>query len=50
LVLAKMRQRVIRVPRAPKMPAALVTTLTTVRQPVVRAAQASKIPAAVAAV
>ena len=50
LVLAKMRQRVIRVPRAPKMPAALVTTLTTVRQSVVRAAQASKIPAAVAAV
>jgi len=49
LVLAKMRQRVIRVPRAPKMPAALVTTLTTVRQSVVRAAQASKIPAAVVA-
>ena len=44
-----MRQRVIRVPRAPKMPAALVTTLTTVRQSVVRAAQASKIPAAVVA-
>ena len=49
LVLAKMRQRLIRVPRAPKMPAALVTTLTTVRQSVVRAAQASKIPAAVVA-
>jgi membrane-bound lytic murein transglycosylase B len=31
------------------MPAALVTTLTTVRQSVVRAAQASKIPAAVVA-
>jgi membrane-bound lytic murein transglycosylase B len=41
-----MRQRLIRVPRAPKVPAALVTTLTTVRQSVVRAAQASKIPAA----
>jgi membrane-bound lytic murein transglycosylase B len=50
LVLTKMRQRVIRAPRAPKMPAALVTTLTTVRQSVVGAAQASKIPAAVAAV
>jgi membrane-bound lytic murein transglycosylase B len=49
LVLAKMRQRVIRVPRAPKMPAALVTTLTTVRQSVVRAAQASRVPAAIVA-
>jgi membrane-bound lytic murein transglycosylase B len=49
LVLAKMRQRVIRVPRAPKMPAALVTTLTTVRQSVVRAAQASRVPAAMVA-
>jgi membrane-bound lytic murein transglycosylase B len=49
LVLAKMRQRVIRVPRAPKMPAALVATLTAVRQSVVRAAQATKIPAAVVA-
>ena len=49
LVLAKMRQRVIRVPRAPKMPAALVTTLTTVRQSVVRAAQASRVPAATVA-
>jgi membrane-bound lytic murein transglycosylase B len=44
-----MRQRVIRVPRAPKMPAALVTTLTTVRQSVVRAAQASRVPAATVA-
>jgi membrane-bound lytic murein transglycosylase B len=49
LALAKMRQRVIRMPRAPKMPAALVTTLATVRQSVVRAAQASRIPAAVVA-
>jgi membrane-bound lytic murein transglycosylase B len=49
LALAKMRQRITRVPRAPKMPAALVNTLATVRQSVVRAAQASKIPAAVVA-
>jgi membrane-bound lytic murein transglycosylase B len=44
--LAKMRQRIIRVPRAPKVPAALVSASATVRQSVVRAAQASKIPAA----
>ena len=48
--LTKLRQRVFRVPRSPKMPAALSNTLATVRQSVVRAAQASKIskiPAAV---
>jgi len=44
--LAKMRQRVIRAPRAPKIPAALVSALTTVRLSVVHAAQASRIPAA----
>jgi membrane-bound lytic murein transglycosylase B len=41
--LTKLRQRVIRVPRPPKMPAALSNALATVRQSVVRAAQASKI-------
>jgi membrane-bound lytic murein transglycosylase B len=41
--LTKLRQRVIRVPRPPKMPAALGNALATVRQSVVRAAQASKI-------
>ena len=50
LALAKMRQRVIRVPRTPKMPAALVTGLATVRHSTVRAARATKIPAALAAV
>jgi len=47
--LAKLRQRVIRVPRVPKMPTVLVSTLATVRRSVVRAAQATKIPAAVGA-
>jgi membrane-bound lytic murein transglycosylase B len=48
--LSKLRQRIIRVPRSPKMPAALSNTLATVRQSVVRAAQSSKIskiPAAI---
>src|ERR1700737_5599444 len=45
-----MRQRVIRVPRTPKMPAALVTGLAPVRRSTVRAARATKIPAALAAV
>ena len=48
--LAKMRQRIIRVPRTPKMPAALVTAFATVRRSTVRAARATKIPAAVVAV
>jgi membrane-bound lytic murein transglycosylase B len=46
---AKMRQRVIRKPRPPKIPAALVSTFATARQSVVHVAQASKIPAAVVA-
>jgi membrane-bound lytic murein transglycosylase B len=48
--LAKMRQRIIRVPRTPKMPAALVTAFATVRRSTVRAARATKIPAAFVAV
>jgi membrane-bound lytic murein transglycosylase B len=49
LALAKMRQRIIRKPRPPKIPAALVNTFATVRQSAVRAAQATRIPAAVVA-
>jgi membrane-bound lytic murein transglycosylase B len=45
--LAKMRQRVIRKPRPPKIPAVVVSTFTTVRRSVVRAAEATKIPGAV---
>ena len=44
--LAKLRQRVIRAPRVPKIPTALLSTVGTVRQSVVRAARATKIPAA----
>src|ERR1700741_1949041 len=44
-----MRQRIIRKPRPPKIPAALVNTLTTARQSAVRAARATRIPAAVVA-
>jgi membrane-bound lytic murein transglycosylase B len=50
LAFAKMRQRVGRVPRTPKLPAALVTGLATVRHSTVRAARATKIPAALVAV
>ncbi len=49
LSLAKMRQRVICMPRSPKLPAALVSTFATARQSVVRVARASRIPAAVVA-
>jgi membrane-bound lytic murein transglycosylase B len=49
LALAKMRQRIIRKPRPPKIPAALVNTFTTARQSAVRAARATRIPAAVVA-
>jgi len=49
LALTKMRQRIIRKPRPPKIPAALVNTFTTVRQSAVRAAGATRIPAAVVA-
>jgi membrane-bound lytic murein transglycosylase B len=49
LALAKMRQRIIRKPRPPKIPAALGRSLSTVRHSVVRAARATRIPAAVAA-
>jgi membrane-bound lytic murein transglycosylase B len=45
-----MRQRIIRKPRPPKIPAALVNTFTTARQSAVRAARATRIPAAVVAV
>src|SRR5277367_6873423 len=44
-----MRQRIIRKPRPPKIPAALVNTFTTARQSAVRAARATRIPAAVVA-
>ena len=47
--LGKLRQRVIRVPQPPKMPAALVTAFATARQSTVRAAEATKIPAATVA-
>jgi membrane-bound lytic murein transglycosylase B len=49
LALAKMRKRIIRKPRPPKIPAALVNSFTTVRQSTVRAAEATRIPAAVVA-
>src|ERR1700739_1794819 len=42
-----MRQRIMRKPRPPKIPAALVNTLTTARQSAARAARATRIPAAV---
>jgi membrane-bound lytic murein transglycosylase B len=47
--LAKMRQRIIRKPRPPKIPAALVNRITIVRQSAVRTARATRIPAAVVA-
>jgi membrane-bound lytic murein transglycosylase B len=50
LGLAKMRQRVTRLPRTPRMPAALVTGLATVRHSTVRAARATRIPVAFVAV
>ena len=50
LGLAKMRQRVTRLPRAPKMPAAFITGFDTVRHSTVRAARATKVPAAFVAV
>jgi membrane-bound lytic murein transglycosylase B len=46
--LAQIRQRILRVPRTPKIPGAVVTAAATVRHAVVHAAQASKIPAALA--
>jgi membrane-bound lytic murein transglycosylase B len=49
LALTKTRQRIIRKPRPPKIPAVLVNTFTTVRRSTVRAARATRIPAAVAA-
>jgi membrane-bound lytic murein transglycosylase B len=44
-----MRQRIIRKPRPPKIPAALANTFSNVRQSTVRAARATRIPAAVVA-
>jgi membrane-bound lytic murein transglycosylase B len=44
-----MRKRIIRKPRPPKIPAALVNSFTTLRQSTVRAAEATRIPAAVVA-
>jgi membrane-bound lytic murein transglycosylase B len=45
--LAQIRQRILRVPRTPKIPGAVVTAAATVRHAVVHAAQATKIPGAV---
>ncbi len=50
LALTKMRQRIIRAPRAPKAPAVLVTAFVTARDSVVRVGRASRIPAALAAI
>jgi membrane-bound lytic murein transglycosylase B len=50
LALAKMRQRIIRKPRPPKIPAAVVNTFNAVRHSAVRAARATRVPAAVVAV
>jgi membrane-bound lytic murein transglycosylase B len=50
LALVKMRQRVSRVLRTPKMPAVLVNGLAAVRHSTVRAARATKIPAALVSV
>ena len=47
--LATMRQRILRVPKTPKIPGPVVTATSTVRHAVVHAAHASKIPAAFAA-
>jgi membrane-bound lytic murein transglycosylase B len=44
--LAKVQQRLIRAPRAPKIPVAVVAAAQSVRQSVSRAAEASRIPAA----
>jgi membrane-bound lytic murein transglycosylase B len=44
-----MQQRLIRAPRAPKIPVAVVNAATSVRQSAVRAADASRIPAALVA-
>jgi membrane-bound lytic murein transglycosylase B len=44
--LATMRQRILRVPKTPKIPGAVVTAASTVRHAVAHAAHASKIPAA----
>ena len=49
LALTKMRQRIIRKPRPPKIPAVLANTFTSIRQSAVRAARATRIPAAVGA-
>ena len=49
LALTKMRQRIIRKPRPPKIPAVLVNTFTSVSQSTVRAARATRIPAAAVA-
>jgi membrane-bound lytic murein transglycosylase B len=48
--LGKFRRRVIRVPRPPKMPTALVTAFAKLRQSTARAAEATKIPDAIATV
>jgi membrane-bound lytic murein transglycosylase B len=45
--LAQIRQRILRVPKTPKIPGAAVTAAATVRHAVVHAAQATKIPGAV---
>ncbi len=44
--LATMRQRILRAPKTPKVPGAVVTAASTARRAVVHAADASKIPAA----
>ncbi len=44
--LAKVQQRLVRAPRVPKIPVAVVNAAATVRHSVVRAAEASRIPAA----
>src|SRR5689334_18047145 len=48
--LATMRQRVLRAPKAPKMPAAVANTASSVRDAAVRAAEAVRIPVALAAI
>jgi membrane-bound lytic murein transglycosylase B len=45
-----MRQRVIRAPKTPKLPAAVANTASTVRDAAVRAAEAARIPVALAAI
>jgi membrane-bound lytic murein transglycosylase B len=48
--LATMRQRILRMPRTPKIPGAVVTAAATVRHALVHAAHSSKISAAISAV